>query len=157
MGNLAEDQPLGFFPKSSRSLLSHQFLKWVTLNLLGRPLHVRHLPHHRLPPVLANLHLCAKQGNSTTCATTATTASFQPLHSSPVPMLSGAHLAAASPPPSRPAPTSPQKGLTSIVQSWQSPCTFPLCYSASTSLYCPVWLSSWLHVSCAPALLHKLL
>ena len=108
-----------------------------------------------------------------------TAASLQPLHSSPVPRLSGAHLAhpsthfairgssnrssphgtcsclSTSFSPSAPFSLTPcfhtDRGPPS------SPCTLPPCHSASTSLSNPALFSSWLHFSCTPALLHGIL
>ena len=60
--------------------------------------------------------------------------------------------------PLLPYPVLPHRyGLTPSRAVLITPCTLPPCFSAPTSLSNPALLSSWLHFSCAPALLHGIL
>ena len=153
---MGEDQPLGLFPKSSRSpscwcpisrgkpdfdlpWFSHHcettslplFQDWTFATLTSLPsvsqVGEQQPPlSHTLPAPSAFQSFrvtTSAPSDSIACATPSTATILQPLHSSPVPRLSGAHLArpsahlstrsvhrmaraTASPPPSRPAPPS---------------------------------------------------
>ena len=166
-------------------LLSRQFLKWASNNLLWRPPHLRHPLRSRLPVRCAPPPLCQGTPQPVPLPPPSTAASLRPLHSSPVPRLSGAHLTCPSGhfstrgssnrssshgtcsclstsfSPSAPLSLTPcfhtDRGSHPIVQRWSSPCTLPPCYSAPTSLSCPALVSSSLHFSCAPTLLHGML